>query len=164
MLRELKLCACIAGAIVSAIVAHHEWQEREKAIEASLWVTTEAVILWSDVEGDCSVKQGAYGPKVSYQFIAGGVRYVGHRINFGSPTCGTQTWAKREVEKYPARTKILAYVNPKNPAEATLSIKAPNIFNTITAALLTALFLAIATHSVRKMLSLKNGANKLTPS
>jgi len=57
-----------------------------------------------------------YYPKVGYHYQVDGRKYTSHRIEFGGgETGGSQKWAQKVVNKYPAGKTVAVHYNPQDP-------------------------------------------------
>jgi hypothetical protein len=88
-----------------------------------------AVILSSKVDVSTEMRERGeftwYTPKVKYAYSHEDAAYQGERLRPGD----TRTQVKKEAEeiaaKYPEGAKVMAYVDPRDPGDATLELHLP---------------------------------------
>ncbi|HRE49417.1 MAG TPA: DUF3592 domain-containing protein [Aggregatilineales bacterium] len=88
------------------------------------WNTTQGTVLAAAVQRSRRVGRtggGAFYPVVAYEYNVGGKRYVGQRIDAGSPVgIGNYQAVERRVAAYPIGGKVTVYYDPNDPATAVL--------------------------------------------
>jgi hypothetical protein len=66
-------------------------------------------------------KRTTYYPKVGFQYQVDGRNYISSRIAFGTgDTGGSEKWARKIVDKYPAGKTVTVYYNPQDPQYGVL--------------------------------------------
>jgi hypothetical protein len=101
---------------------------RNKAKAAQNWTkvggVVRAVQIREHVSSDTDdVSATMYEPVVEYEYSLGGQTYTGRRIAFGAIEFDQRT-AQTMAEKYQAGAPVTVSVNPANPNESVLEVKA----------------------------------------
>lgn len=91
-----------------------------KAVASQNWTETSCTVITSRVKSHRGDDSTTYSVDIFYRYLIGNQEYQSNRFRiFGGSSSGRE--AKAEiVEKYPAGSQQVCYVNPQNPAEAVL--------------------------------------------
>lgn len=88
--------------------------------EARGWIETPCAIRASELV-ECSDGDGTtYRLKVVYTYSVNGQDMESDRFHFLGGSSSSAGWRRRMLERYPAGSETVCYVNPANPAEAVL--------------------------------------------
>lgn len=120
------------------------------AIETKSWVSTEGIILVSDVIRNSlgSNSTGiSYKPEICYSFLVGNKKYISNQIrSFINYYTSWSARAYKLTDKYPINSKITVYYNSVDPNESVLEpgIKVENIVFMMFGFLITVISLCFA--------------------
>lgn len=84
------------------------------------WEERDCTILSSRVEEHTEETGKFYSFQVLYSYTVGGWRYTGDVYRFDSSSSSDIGEARRLVDRYPAGSRALCYVNPRNPSSSML--------------------------------------------
>jgi hypothetical protein len=93
--------------------------EYYQAKKSESWPLATARVVASRPEKGCG-KSKSYHPHIEYTYSPDGGQLSGTRIRFGRTPCGSESYAKEFVAKYPVGKIVRVGVNPSNAFEAVL--------------------------------------------
>jgi hypothetical protein len=96
-----------------------------KETSAANWPTVECEIVSSELRSHAGSEGGSnYSIDIRYRYAFGGQKYTGTRYNFESGSSSSRKWRAAVVADLPPGKKTVCHVNPADPFEAVLSIRA----------------------------------------
>ncbi|MGE0269428.1 MAG: DUF3592 domain-containing protein [Candidatus Omnitrophota bacterium] len=95
-----------------------------KSLNAAAWERVEAQVLKSEVKTNHDSDGNTYKPDVRFRYSYDGYTYESDKYSFISfVSTGSEKSVRRDVRSVPVGSRPMAYVNPKNPKEAVLSVR-----------------------------------------
>lgn len=104
-----------AGAIGYALYLRARLRQSEGWQEAAGTITESAVKVETSGEGP-----DASWCHVVYEYVVGGRRYTGKRVEFGDRHFLTRKKSSRHLQRYPLHARVPVYFDPANPADSVL--------------------------------------------
>lgn len=92
---------------------------RGRILESSLehWVETE----------ETGQAIAYYRPTVRFEYRVGSSTYVGTHLSAVDLASANLAWAEGQLARYPAGAEVDVFLNPSDPADGVLEVKAPGI-------------------------------------
>ncbi len=105
------------GTLAVAVVRHLDAQRR--------FLTTEGVILASEVDSHSDSDGATYGAAVRYRYAVGGREYTGDRHDFGGWRSSAHNYWRGVAAQHPAGARATVYYDPDDPAVSALAMEIP---------------------------------------
>ena len=113
----IKLFFLGLWALFSAIY----WKRVNLALASKRWVTTNARVFSSSIEGKVIPQGGyAYLPSIVYVFKYRGHHYRGNRYRYLGYSGASKAYSEEIVRKFSTGKSIQIYFNPENPRESVI--------------------------------------------
>lgn len=122
------------------------------------WKEVEATVISNEIVEIRQVRSvnNAYRPQVDYSYTVDGIDYISNEFDFSTLSTVDKTWLEEQLNQhFPPGAKIIAYVNPSSPSQATLYTGIPE--KALIMAAMGIAFLAIGSYYVRMLLRDWNG-------
>ncbi len=139
----------------------------KSAQETLNWAQTEGIILSSDVvskarrSGKKRRTKTFYNSKIVYSYKVNEKNYKSSQVYIGSLNMdvSNDSYAKKQVEKYPVGKKIIVYYSDKNRSNAVLEpgVKKAQYFSLILGLLFSLAGIAILKTSITNLIEVKKG-------
>lgn len=95
-----------------------------KSLNAANWERVQAEVLKSEVKTNHDSDGNTYKPDVRFRYSYDGYTYESDKYSFISfVSTSSLKSVRRDVKSVPVGSRPMAYVNPKNPKEAVLSVR-----------------------------------------
>lgn len=91
-----------------------------RADRATMWPTTNGIVVESRSAPGCGRKGTGYHTVVRYRYQVGGIAHESRRIIFGAASCDSREASKARTERFPVADPVPVRFDPEAPAEATL--------------------------------------------
>lgn len=95
-------------------------KEAWQSWRSQAWVATEVYVVRSSVDTVRRNGSDRYRPAVTYRYTVDGTAYESSRIAYNVPLCSHREAEAMVADRFAAGAVLAAYVNPRNPAVATL--------------------------------------------
>lgn len=112
---------CAAFGVASTGYGLHQ---RRKMRASENWQGTTGTIRFAGIRENKDSDSIEYEVWLDYEYVAGGAKYMGNRIELGRRTYLRKRRAERELDRYPVHSSVTVFFNPENPKEAVLERKA----------------------------------------
>ena len=95
-----------------------------KEMAAAKWPQVPCEIVSSKVGQHSGNKSSTYSVDVRYRYVIGGKDFTGTSYNFDTGNSSSRGWREDVVASLPPGKKTVCHVNPDDPLDAVLSVKA----------------------------------------
>lgn len=106
-------------AVLLFFVAYRRYQAR-----ADAWPVTQGEIVSSTVEQRSSTENGrtrkTYIPVVEFAYMVGGSRLHSRQVKLGLEVSGSESFARKIADRYPAGAPVEVHYDPHDPSNAAL--------------------------------------------
>ncbi|MEX2581052.1 MAG: DUF3592 domain-containing protein [Verrucomicrobiales bacterium] len=108
--------------LAGTLSARYLWNTYERASQMDDWVATPCEIVSADIDDSRLNQRGLvkYGLDVVYRYEFDGNTYTGDRVRRLPVESSDPKKAARKLEKYPAGSETVCYVDPDRPVAAVL--------------------------------------------
>ena len=113
------LMVCGLLAIFDGLFIRQALQEREAR---GHWEQVPAIVTASKVDISRGSDSTSYTPRIHFRYLLDGRDYTGKNYSFLKGFSAGERYADRVVESYPRGAEVTAYVDPKDPSRAVLSV------------------------------------------
>lgn len=94
-----------------------------KTIQAMNWENVPAEVIYSEIKTNEDSDGDTYKPDVHFRYSYDGYTYESDTYDFQSFSTSSYESARKKVSSVPVGSRPMAYVNPRNPQEAVLSVR-----------------------------------------